>query len=385
MLQRFLDRAINWKIVGLTFIAVILIGALGAEYDDDGEVRFGIGDDYSIKFDSVSGDLEIVDAANNILWTLTDDGTTGDVNATGAINAGSAAGSGTGDIGFSGELLGTGTGISYLGSTDGFIVGGTDPDEAFGAIENVITVKAAAQGNQTGFIIHGNATGAASTVGRYIVYNETGTTRLLQLVAAIDADGDDSGLMNVMLADADGALQTVTVFDDDEVRVGGGYGATGVTISDAGVIQANGNITVDGTIGGFRQYIGPFLDDTTLAEATPVYVKVGSGVAGAAANGIALPRAGDITGISVKLDITAAGNSDGNISFEVYKNGGATGLICTEPTSGGVATGLTATATQAKGTDTFAAGDKLQVVAYEDDSGTATIDDVIAMIEIHTD
>ena len=44
--------------------------------------------------------------------------------------------------------------------------------------------------------------------------------------------------------------EVLKVDDDASVKVGGGYGSTGVTISTAGVIQANGAITSDGAVTG---------------------------------------------------------------------------------------------------------------------------------------
>jgi len=43
-------------------------------------------------------------------------------------------------------------------------------------------------------------------------------------------------------------FQGADVLIDQALSIGGGYGATGASISATGNIQANGNLTIDGTI-----------------------------------------------------------------------------------------------------------------------------------------
>ena len=55
----------------------------------------------------------------------------------------------------------------------------------------------------------------------------------------------------------------------DTVNVGGGYGSTGVTLSSAGNIQANGNLTIDGTsqlTGAVTASNGITVSGTTTAD-----------------------------------------------------------------------------------------------------------------------
>lgn len=89
-------------------------------------------------------------------------------------------------------------------------------------------------------------------------------------------------------------------------------------------------------------------------------------------------RAGSITGITAKLlgTITA-----GTITCEVYKGGVATGLSVSFTSADGA--DPVKAATQAVGTDTFVAGDYLQVnVAGDASLSPATVDVIFAAIEV---
>ena len=113
------------------------------------------------------------------------------------------------------------------------------------------------------------------------------------------------------------------------VSIGGGYGSTGITLSDAGVIQANGAMTIDGastltgavtasstmSIGSNLSMTGNILmtDDTSIGIADD-------------AERIEFDGAGDISFLGCNVGI---GTATPETEFEVSKSGGSAGLYIT--------------------------------------------------------
>ena len=116
-----------------------------------------------------------------------------------------------------------------------------------------VTIKLATNGKDLIFTDHGDATGlkvldAAAGIN---VPGEVQTTKIAY------TDGDDA----ITIADGGGVTTSGTLATTGAATLaslvctaagtfGGGYGATGATISTAGVIQANGAITSDGAVTG---------------------------------------------------------------------------------------------------------------------------------------
>jgi len=105
--------------------------------------------------------------------------------------------------------------------------------------------------------------------------------------------------------------------------------------------------------------------------------------------GVPVPYSGDILGIAVTFDVTAVDLDSGEtLSFSVAKNGSNVGPTAVWDAVAGVANGYVVYAVQAKGVDTFSAGDTLS--CYISASGNvdpegATINDVQVIIFVATD
>ena len=116
-----------------------------------------------------------------------------------------------------------------------------------------VTIKLATNGKDLIFTDHGDATGlkvldAAAGIN---VPGEVQTTKIAY------TDGDDAltiadggGVTTSGTFESGGAATLASLVCTAAGTFGGGYGATGATISTAGVIQANGAITSDGAVTG---------------------------------------------------------------------------------------------------------------------------------------
>jgi len=116
-----------------------------------------------------------------------------------------------------------------------------------------VTVKLATNGKDLIFTDHGDATGlkvldAAAGIN---VPGEVQTTKIAY------TDGDDAitiadggGITTAGTLATTGAATLASLVCTAGATFGGGYGSTGVTISTAGVLQANGAITSDGAVTG---------------------------------------------------------------------------------------------------------------------------------------
>jgi len=90
----------------------------------------------------------------------------------------------------------------------------------------------------------------SDTAGEGVVYADGGTN-LLRI------SNSSSDVVIKPLVDAKDIVfqqydetEVLKIDDDGSVKIGGGYGSTGVTVSGAGVLQANGAITSDGAVTG---------------------------------------------------------------------------------------------------------------------------------------
>ena len=120
------------------------------------------------------------------------------------------------------------------------------------------------------------------TGGRYYLINglnERATADKWEL----EADGDHvdiyswSGITQTLRSYiSTGGIVTTGTFTGDAAAIGGGYGSTGVTISNAGNVQANGTLTVDGT-STFGNKITTYNNVATEGYGVPAIVdKVGA-------------------------------------------------------------------------------------------------------------
>lgn len=128
--------------------------------------------------------------------------------------------------------------------------------------------------------------------------------------------------------------------------------------------------------GGYRQVIdGWYQDDVTASQSSVALGRVGDAVWAAFDGKWIAPRAGSITGVAVKSNDA---RTAGTLTVEVTKNGSGTGLTAVLD---GTNTTFKAT-TQAKGSDTFAAGDELGVIITTDGSWAPTTADIRVCIEV---
>ncbi len=276
----------------------------------------------------------------------------------GGIDIGTATGAGAGDLKGSGEIQMSGTGDSYV---LGDLEIGTNAGNTTSFSDRFLTIRATESNGRPALELHGNYSSNSSFAGIYFLNEASSASdkRAAQITALRD-DDDDAAKLKFNVADDNGVLQSSLELDQDSV----------ITTKE---------------VSGFRQYIGPFTDQSVaLLGATPVILGI-EGITGSSNHGLPMARSGDITGLAIAFDLTSAGVGNGNLTFEVYKNGSATGLTASYDLSGGTGSGKTVYATQNKGSDTFSAGDKLQVAVYENDSGGPNINDVVAVIEIATD
>lgn len=124
-----------------------------------------------------------------------------------------------------------------------------------------------------------------------------------------------------------------------------------------------------------RILLGPFYQENVTASQTNVQLNVFDG-GGATPRDYVLPvRAGSITGVVVR---TSTGRTAGTLTVEPTVNAAGTGLTAV---LNGTNT-ITKATTQAAGSDTFVAGDKLGVRITTDGTWAPTTDDIEVYIEV---
>lgn len=118
----------------------------------------------------------------------------------------------------------------------------------------------------------------------------------------------------------------------------------------------------------------------TFGVTNSFYIQGGASPASATKSN-AMMRAGSITGVTVNYDITNNGGTSPTVFLEVMKNGVA--VWSHNLGTGNVANDVVFYATQDAGTDTFAAGDIVNLQFRISGAGTtATFDNIYAHIEI---
>ena len=91
-------------------------------------------------------------------------------------------------------------------------------------------------------------------------------------------------------------------------------------------------------------------------------------------------RAGSITGYSINYDLTV--DDTGNLFLDIHVGASTVWSI---DLAEGIASNKTAQGTQARGTDTFIAGDKITVSYRESGVDNINIDDIIVQLEVYYD
>lgn len=145
-----------------------------------------------------------------------------------------------------------------------------------------------------------------------------------------------------------------------------------VRISQSGEMTGTADLNFTG---GYRFSIDDFFQDNVAANQVAVILtRLGS--TGFPTKWIAL-RAGSITGVAVK---TNDARTAGTLTVEPFKNGTGIGLTAVLD---GTNTIFKAT-TQAKDTDTFVAGDEVDIRITTDAGWTPTTADIRAILEVET-
>jgi hypothetical protein len=169
--------------------------------------------------------------------------------------------------------------------------------------------------------------------------------------------------------------------DDDMVRCDDGTDATtavsgvykeGVLITNRAGFDETEEIIAQG---GFRQQLDGWYQETVAASQTAVVLD--RDLASAFVDSFIPVRSGSITGVCVRTDDA---RTAGTCTIEVYKNGAGTGLTA-------VLDGTNATfkaTTQAKATDTFVAGDRIDLRVTTDAGWLPATANIRCSIEVET-
>ncbi len=177
----------------------------------------------------------------------------------------------------------------------------------------------------TGAITISTTSALAGTVSIGGGYGSTGITLsdagVIQANGAMTIDGA-STLTGAVTASSTAAIAGTTT-------IGGGYGSTGVTLSDAGVVQMNGALTV----GGASTLTGAVTASSTMSIGSNLSMTgnilmtddTSIGIADDAER-IEFDGAGDISFLGCNVGI---GTTTPETEFEVSKSGGSAGLYIT--------------------------------------------------------
>ena len=126
-----------------------------------------------------------------------------------------------------------------------------------------------------------------------------------------------------------------------------------------GDLNVNTDLIVTGELKGSRQSATfSLLDSGVMFSGVYYYFKLGD-VLTNSTKGLVMVRAGSIVGVSIDYDITATGAS--NPTLSIMKNGSGVWTVTLNKT---IANGVRTQTTQARGTDTFAAGDRISIMIF---------------------
>ena len=211
------------------------------------------------------------------------------------------------------------------------------------------------------------------------------------------SDGDlvlnQNGAYNILFGTSNNIRMTLDAsgnltLNDANLRVDGGY--IGLTADNdlmqlaANSLTVNGDTTTTGELKGSKQILQFTREDAVVVSALSAYFTDYGKQRTSATKGYTAIRAGSITGVSINYDITAE-VGDSSSAIQVYVNGSSVWQN-TLTLSGTIANDKEEHFTQARGTDTFSAGDTITVVLYGLGGATsATFDNVIIGLEIYSD
>ena len=147
----------------------------------------------------------------------------------------------------------------------------------------------------------------------------------------------------------------------------------------------SGDNTFSGEVKGTKESIMMgYNRSLACAAGVEKFLQIGDTIKMTDDKGICMIRDGSIVGMSINFDITGATGKIANLLLRVKKNGTA---VWEEAMSNTIqSTDKTDYKTQARGTDTFSAGDTISVCVEADGaSGTLTIAKVLVQLEYYYD
>ncbi len=190
---------------------------------------------------------------------------------------------------------------------------------------------------------------------------------------AIYCDGGDW----VLAADDDkillGASQDASIYyDSDDLIIDPQEVGTGGVI-----IGSSADLTVGGEIKGSR-LVFPGGHNGGFATTTDGYLKTINGIDFEAALGFIFPRAGSVVSVSVEFDVYAV-VSGGTLRHQVRINDAS--VLNADVSVVGTGHDNTYT-TQARGTDTFSAGDRLTMYCEKVGLANISVRDILMVVEV---
>lgn len=186
----------------------------------------------------------------------------------------------------------------------------------------------------------------------------------------VDTTGIASG--DGLVYDGTEFVPEAFLFRDGSKSLSGNWSLGSFLLSDCGGLSGTGDLDM---AGGYRQsYDGWYADNVGVGEGPTQMSRFANGTD---VDEVFLPRAGSITGVWVHSD---EARTAGTLTVEVYKNGAGVGLTAVLD---GTNTTFKAT-TQAKDTDTFVAGDQLDLRFTTDGSWAPGSADIRAGLEVET-
>jgi len=259
----------------------------------------------------------------------------------------------------------------------------------FTSVEKFLGIarEAVADGAMGELIVKGRCRavgGGVITAGDYVIWGATGKFTSFTLdaskfaylagIAASDCAGDGSEfdlfLCPILIAPATDSTVNMTLTGILQALTGTFTGAVtvGTTLGVTGDVSA---------AGGFRQNIGPWVQENVAANQAAV--AIGRGASAGVGKTWVAPRAGSLMGLSGFLTTAGAAGSDMIVS--VYKNGALLNALTILTFDFGT-TSVKETATFAKDAHTFAAGDEITVRVTTDGAWTAVTADLTVDLEV---
>lgn len=221
--------------------------------------------------------------------------------------------------------------------------------------------------------IAGGGLGSFFRGGRVSVYGNENTDGYGDVIIFAGKGDGSSNLGDILFSTFEtSSTESVKMMIRNDGNIGIG------TDSPDEKLEVIGNILLSGELMGSRQSI-IFSDDAGAGLANNNRYLFAGGVQMTADKGLTAIRDGSIVGISINYDVT--GNDDPDtFDLEVLKNGA---VVWTNALDKVVANNKEAQATQARGTDTFVAGDTitLRISTTDEEDASMNYNDVIILLE----